>query len=52
MMTRLFIATGRQTIQAVKEHAMYTIDIPASTPYKVHIGTMLLEASGELVRTA
>lgn len=31
---------------------MYTIDIPASTPYKVHIGTMLLEASGEFVRTA
>lgn len=31
---------------------MHTIDIPASTPYQVHIGTMLLEASGEIVRDA
>lgn len=31
---------------------MYAIDIPASTPYRVHIGTMLLECAGELIRAA
>lgn len=31
---------------------MYSIDIPASTPYQVHIGTMLLEQAGDLVRAA
>ncbi len=31
---------------------MYSIDIPASTPYRVHIGTMLLERAGELVHAA
>ena len=31
---------------------MYTIDINCSSPYRVHIGTMLLEQSGELIRDA
>lgn len=31
---------------------MYTIDINSSAPYQVHIGTMLLEQAGTLVRAA
>ncbi len=31
---------------------MHTVDVPASTPYRVHLGTRLLEASGQIVREA
>ena len=31
---------------------MHIIDVPASTPYRVHIGTRLLEASGGIISTA
>ena len=31
---------------------MRIIDVPASTPYQVHLGTRLLEQAGQLVRTA
>ena len=31
---------------------MHVIDVPASTPYRVHIGTRLLEASGGIIASA
>ena len=31
---------------------MRTIDVPASTPYRVHLGTRLLEETGRIVREA
>ena len=31
---------------------MRTIDVPASTPYRVHLGTRLLEQAGDIVRDA